>query len=117
MPSLLTIVLNGSLQFEYDREETLGHVQVDYLNSMDVGMDRSGVFIGQQKIMTPSQEQKQEFVATSLYNAIQNGSDGMIGSMTTYLAIRDADLKQVRFSDEAGDLSVELVHDEAFASE
>ncbi len=117
MPSLLAIVLNGALQFEYDREDSLNHMQIDYLNSMDKGMDRSGVIIGQQKVMTPSSEQKYEFVATSLYNAIKTENEGMIGSMTTYLAVRDTDLKQLKFSDETGDLSIELVHDAAFVPE
>lgn len=117
MRQSLAIILNGDFQFEYDREDKLGQAQVDYLNSMDEGMDSSGVIINKVKIQTPNQEQKYDFVAANLYNAMKADNEGMIGPMITYLAMRSPDLKEVQFSDENEDdeVSIEMVYDEACA--
>jgi len=111
--SKLSILLDDQVQFEYDRDFPPDQTQVDFLNNMDKGMDASGIIIDQEKIQAPTQEQKLEFVATNLFNALGAKSGSMIGSMTTYLAIKSPKLKQVLFfQQEDGEMTKKMVYDE-----
>ncbi len=109
----LAILLNSIAQIEYDRNVALDAKLADYLDNMDSKMD-AGITIGEQQIPSPSSEQKAEFVASNLYHAIKADNEGMASAMTSYLAVRLADLKQVKFSDQDGNVSIELVYDEVY---
>ncbi len=41
----------------------------------------------------------------------------MVSAMTSYLAVRFADLKQVKFDDKDGNVSIELVYDEVYTGQ
>jgi hypothetical protein len=112
----LAILLNGIAQIEYDRKVALDAKLADYLNNMDVKMD-SGVSIGEKQIQTPTSEQKAEFVASNLYHAIKGDNEAMASAMTSYLAVRIADLKQVKIDDANGSVSIELVYDEVYTGQ
>jgi len=110
----LSILLNDELQFEYDRETPPDQGQMDFLNKMDKGMDASGVILDKEKIKVPTEEQKTQFVATNLFNAIEAKNGGMIGSMTTYLALRNPKLKQVNFVKKEGEeVTNKMIYDKA----
>ncbi len=109
----LAILLNGIAQIEYDRAKPLEQKLADYLDNMDNKMD-IGISIGEKQIQTPTPEQKAEFVASNLYHAIKADNEGMASAMTSYLAVRIADLKQVKFNDADGNVSIELVYDEEY---
>jgi len=109
----LAILLNSIAQIEYDRNVALDAKLADYLDNMDRKMD-IGISIGEQQIQSPTAEQKAEFVASNLYHAIKADNEAMASAMTSYLAVRLADLKQVKFSDKDGNVSIELVYDEVY---
>jgi hypothetical protein len=112
----LAILLNGIAQIEYDRNVPLDPKQADYLEVMDKKMD-AGITVGEQHIQSPTADQKAEFVASNLYHAIRGDNEGMASAMSTYLAVRIADLKQVKLSDSNGDVAIELVYDEAYSGQ
>ena len=94
----LAILLNGIAQIEYDRNIVLDAKLADYLDNMDQKMD-NGITTGEQQIKTPTTEQKAEFVASNLYHTIKGDNEAMASAMTSYLAVRIAELKQVKFDD------------------
>ena len=109
----LAILLNGIAQIEYDRAKPLEQKRADYLDNMDQKMD-AGISIGEKQIPAPGPEQKTEFVASNLYHAIKGDNEAMASAMTSYLAVRIADLKQVKFNDADGNVAIELVYDEVY---
>lgn len=112
----LAILLNGVAQIEYDRAVALEQKLADYLDNMDQKMD-AGIRIGETPINDPSPEQKAEFVASNLYHAIKADNEAMASAMSSYLAVRLPDLKQVKFNDADGSVSIELVYDEVYTSQ
>ncbi len=112
----LAILLNGIAQIEYDRNIALDANLADYLDNMDQKMDTS-ITIGKQQIPSPSPEQRAEFVASNLYHSIKGNNEAMASAMTSYLAVRIADLKQVKFTDKDGNVSIELVYDEVYTGQ
>ncbi len=112
----LAILLNGIAQIEYDRNVALDAKLAAYLDNMDQKMD-TGITIGEQQILSPSPEQKAEFVASNLYHAIKGDNEAMASAMTSYLAVCIADLKQVKFDDKDGSVSIELVYDEVYTGQ
>lgn len=113
---MLAILLNGIAQIEYDRNVPLDTKQADYLNNMDNKMD-AGIQIGEKFNATPTDEHKAEFVVSNLYHAIKANNEGIASAMTTYLAVRIADLKQVKLNDKDGNVSIELAYDEAYTGQ
>ncbi len=101
---MLGVLLNGIAQLEYDREKPLDANQADYIDSMDVKMDK-GIQIDQQKVGSPSIEQRAEFVASNLYHAIRADDELIAAAMCTYLAVRIPTLKQVFMDDKDGRLA------------
>lgn len=112
----LAILLNGIAQIEYDRNVPLEAKKADYLDSMDSRMD-GGIQIGEERINKPDLEQKAEFVASNLYHAIRANNEAMASAMTSWLAVRIPELKQVRISDKDEQVSIELVYDEAYSGQ
>ncbi len=112
----LAILLNGIAQIEYDRDIALDAKLLDYLNNMDQKMD-VGITIGEQQIQSPTPEQKAEFVTSNLYHSIKGENEAMASAMTSYLAVRIADLKQVKFNDKDGSVSIELVYDDVYTGQ
>ena len=112
----LAILLNGIAQIEYDRARPLEQKLADYLDNMDQKMD-SGISIGEKQVAVPTPEQKAEFIASNLYHAIKGDNEAMASAMTSYLAVRIADLKQVKFNDADGSVTIELVYDEVYSGQ
>ena len=95
MSDNMVVLLNGEALFEYDRTKSLPEKQKQYLDQMDVKMD-SGITLGDEVIVNPDQQQRAQFVAFTLLNAIQQDNDAVIAAMNSYLAMRYPDLKQVK---------------------
>lgn len=112
----LAILLNGVAQIEYDRAKPLEQKRADYLDNMDQKMD-TGISMGEKQITDPAPEQKAEFVASNLYHAIKGDNEAMASAMTSYLAVRIDDLKQVKFNDADGNVTIELVYDEVYTGQ
>lgn len=95
MSDSMVVLLNGEAMFEYDRSIQLPEKQQQYLDRMDQKMD-SGIQLGNETIANPEPQQRAQFVAFTLLNAIENDNEPVIAAMNSYLAVRYPDLKQVK---------------------
>ena len=95
MSDIMVVLLNGEALFEYDRTKPLPEHQEKYLDQMDKKMD-SGITLGNEHIANPDQQQRAQFIAFTLVTAIQQDNEAVIAAMSSYLATRYPDLKQVK---------------------
>lgn len=95
MSDSMVVLFNGEALFEYDRTKLLPEQQKQYLDRMDQQMDE-GIMLGTEKIESPDQQQRAQFVAFTLVSAIQQDNEAVIAAMNSYLAVRYPDLKQVK---------------------
>lgn len=113
---LLTIVVNGEPQLEYDRSKPLPDQQVAYLDRMDRQMD-AGIVLGGQPLDQPDQMQRAQFVSIHVVEALQQGNEALVAASCAYLANRMPDLKQIKSRVVDGGFSVELVFDKPHMKE
>jgi hypothetical protein len=113
MSNLMAVLLNGIAQIEYDRRKPLPDHQGAYLDRMDRRMDE-GIEADGSVIEEPDRLQRAQFVAGNLAHAIKTGNEELAAAMTTYLAVRLADLKQVKIREEGEGFAIELVFDEEY---
>ncbi len=113
MTNLMAVLLNGIAQIEYDRRKPLPDHQAAYLDKVDRRMDE-GIEADGRLIENPDRLQRAQFVAGNLAHAIKTGNEELAAAMTTYLAVRLADLKQVKIREEGGGFAVELVFDQEY---
>lgn len=100
MSTMMAVLLNGIAQVEYDRTKSLPDYQGAYLDKMDRKMESEGIDIDGQRILAPALAQKAQFVAANLANAIAANDEAQVAAMTTWLAVRFPELKQVKLSEE-----------------
>ena len=126
MENIMAVTLNGVAQLEYDRNKSLPPQQELYLDKMDKKMD-AGIFVGDATITDPDLNQRAQFVAGNLANAILSDNEAMCSALTAYLAMRLPELKQVKITNSAAgktdensteaaspEISIELVFDEVY---
>jgi hypothetical protein len=114
MNNIMAVLLNDIAQLEYDRDRPLSDYQETYLNSMDEKMDQQGIDIDGKRIENPDTNQKIQFVAANLLSAMKNDNEGLTSALCTYLATRIPDLKQIKYTDKDGDVTIDLVFDEDY---
>ena len=113
MESMMAVFLNGIAQLEYDRDKLLPAHQAAYLDKMDARM-AAGILVDGKMVENPDQNQRTQFAAANLVAALKQEDESMAAAMCSYLAIRLPELKQVRIEDNDGEVSIELVFDEAY---
>ena len=116
MSNLLGVLINGIAQLEYDRDKPLPDHQAVYLEKMDEKMQR-GIEIGNETITNPDINQRAQFVAANLLNALQIGNEEMSAALCTWLANRLPDLKQVKYDEDGEQVSIDLVFDENYGKQ
>jgi hypothetical protein len=116
MSEIFAVLLNGVAQLEYDRNKPLTDYQTTYLQSMDAKMDQ-GIDVAGEMISQPDLNQKTQFVAANLLHALQSGDEGMTSALCTFLATRHPDLKQIKYDETDGNISIELVFDEKYSNQ
>jgi len=116
MSNLMAVLLNGVAQIEYDRNKPLPDYQGAHLDKMDQKME-AGIEIDGEVIPRPDLGRRARFVAANLAHAIKSNDEAMAAAMTTYLAVRLTDLKQVKIKEENGDFSIELVFDQDYVKQ
>lgn len=118
MSNIMAVLFNGIAQIEYDRDKALPEQQRQYLEKMDKKMD-AGIALGEQAIATPDVNQRAQFVAQSLAQAIKDDNEAMAAALTSWLASRLPELKQVKMEEAEGEagISIELVFDEEYGSQ
>jgi len=95
MSDSMVVLVNGEALIEYDRTKLLPEQQKEYLDRMDQKMDQ-GITLGTDIIAEPDQQQRAQFVAFTLLNAIEEDNEAVIAAMSSYLAVRYPDMKQVK---------------------
>ena len=116
MSNLLGILINGIAQLEYDRDRPLPDHQAVYLEKMDEKM-KLGIEIGNELIENPDLNQRAQFVAANLLNAMQTNNEEMSAALCTWLATRLPDLKQVKYDENGEQVSIDLVFDEDYGKQ
>ncbi len=114
MSTMMAVLLNGVAQIEYDRTKALPDYQGAYLDKMDQKMEAEGIDIDAERIQMPTLAQKAQFVAANLANAIVTNDEAQVAAMTTWLAVRLPELKQVKLREEEDGFAIELDFDEAY---
>ena len=113
MSEIMAVLLNGIAQIEYHRRKVLPDHQGAYLDKMDRRMDE-GIEADGGLVANPDRLQRAQFIAGNLVHAIKTNDEELAAAMTTYLADRLPDLKQVKIRDQEGEVAVELVFDEEY---
>ena len=109
----LVAVINGESQIEYDRTKTLPQKQQDYIQMMDDKMDQ-GIPHGTGHIFAPAAEQKAQFVASQLMQAIKSDNEQLIAATMAYLALKLPELQQVIGREEDGEMKIQFVYDRPY---
>lgn len=109
----MAVLLDGIAQLEYDRDAPLPVHQAAYLERMDAKMDE-GILVGEEVIESPDLNTRAQFVAGNLLHAFNTSDDQLAGAMCSWLALRLPELQQVRIKTDSGQVSIELVFDEAY---
>ena len=107
MSNVMAVLLDGVAQLEYDREKLLPDHQAAYLDNMDEKMS-AGISIGNEEIRNPDINQRAQFVVANLVHAIKTDDEQVAGAMCSYLALRLPDLKQVKITENEGEVSIEF---------
>ena len=116
MSNLFAVLLNGIAQLEYDRDKPLPPHQAAYLDKMDTKM-AAGILIGDTTIKDPDINQRAQFVAANLHNAIKSDDEEMSAALCSWLANRLPDLKQVKMNENDDQVSIDLVFDEDYGKQ
>jgi hypothetical protein len=113
MNRLMGVLLNGVAQLEYDRDKPLSDYQRAYLDDMDRKMD-GGIRIGDAQFENPDQGQRNQYIAANLLHAMRSGDESMTSALCTYLASRIPDMKQLRYTEIGGEVTIEMIFDEDY---
>ena len=116
MSEQLVVLLNGESQMQYNRNKALQHRQREFLDKMDAELKR-GITIDERTVENPDLQQRAQFVALNLIQAIQNGEDQTAAAMCAYLAVFLPDLKQVKAEQKPEGLFIDLVFDKEYVPE
>ncbi len=111
----VAFILEGQEVLTYDRAIALSGDQKAYLEDMDKTLEEGFVLAGQ-KLEQPTLEQKTQFVAINLVQALQKQEDKTAIILFSYLVDRMPDLKQakarVKETRSGNKIGVEFVFDE-----
>ena len=109
----LVAVVQGESQVEYDRSRQLPEKQLQYLDIMDAKMDE-GIPHGAGHIFAPDMQQKAQFVADQLVNAIKTDNEQLAAATIAYLGVRLPDLQQVVAEEKDGETTIKLIYDQEY---
>lgn len=113
MSDILAVVINDVVHLEYDRRKSLPEQQRQFLEKMDQELT-SQIVMGDKVINNPDLQERAQFVAINLVNALNTSNEGVAAAMCTYLAERIPDLKQVKVTEQNGQVVIDLVFDQDY---
>jgi hypothetical protein len=113
MSKIMAVLLNDIAQLEYDRDKSLTDYQAAYLVSMDKKMD-DGIDLNGQQITNPDINQRSQFIAANLLDAIKKSDESMSAALCSYLADRLPDLKQIKITEQDNSVTIDLVFNEEY---
>jgi hypothetical protein len=115
MSEKVAFLLDGQEMLTYDRGQDLPEQHKSYLDKMDEHMNE-GINLSGDRIVNPDLQQKTQFVALNLVDALQKEDDQTAIMMFTYLVNRMPDLKQakgkIQKSDSGPKIGIEFIFDE-----
>ena len=103
MSGILAILVDDTVQLEFDHAKQVPQRQLEYLDDMDARMD-GGVSLDGETIADPDIETRVKFVAQNMATALLEDNEGLAVAMCTWLGVRRPELQQVRIS--VGNLGV-----------
>lgn len=106
----LTLLINGEVAHECDREPDLTPDQLRFLDKMDTDMDR-GLKIHGELIASPDQKQRATFVVMNLIKALKQDNHAAISVSCAYLANRLSSLVEVHANDLEKSIGIELIEE------
>lgn len=111
----MAVMLNGIAQLEYHRDKPLQDHQELYLQKMDEKMTK-GIQLGEEYIQNPDLQQRTQFVAANLADAIVRNEEQVCAALMAYLAKHHPGLHQVKINNHNNSehMTIELVYDEAY---
>ena len=113
MSDILAVVINDVVHLEYDRRKSLPEQQRQFIEKMDHEL-KSQIVMGDKVINDPDLQERAQFVAINLVNALNTSNEGLAAAMCTYLADRIPDLKQVKVAEQNGQVVIDLVFDQDY---
>jgi len=115
MSNIMAVMFNGIAQLEYHRDKPLNDHQEVYLHKMDEKMAK-GISLGDEYIQQPDLQQRVQFVAANLADAIVRNQEQVCAALMAYLAVNLPDLQQVKITRENDEaqMTIELVFDESY---
>jgi hypothetical protein len=116
MSKLMAVLLNGIAQIEYDRMHRPPEHQREQLDALDRKMD-AGLAIDGRMIGSPDPLQRAHVVASHLARALETGDEALAAAMTTYLALRLPELKQVLIRQDGEGFAIELDFDRDYVKQ
>ena len=106
----LEVILNGQLVAEYQRNSRLAGKQREFLDIMDIDMDK-GVKLDGKVIKSPDDQQRSHYISMELIQAVKSNNRGMITASCAYLANRHPTLQKIMVKEEGETISLELLFD------
>ncbi|MCI0507594.1 MAG: hypothetical protein L0Z73_15990 [Gammaproteobacteria bacterium] len=113
MSNIFAVLFNGNPELEYDRSKPLSERQHQFLEKVDQELSAQFV-MGGEVIRNAGIEKKAQFVAINLVDALLASNDGVASAMCSYLATRVPNLKQVKVTDNHGQVLIDLIFDEDY---
>ena len=104
----LSIFINDQLVYEYDGSMELDDKQVEFLDQMDLDMQR-GLKIEGELITEPDSKQKAIFVVMNLLRALQQEDHVRINVNCAYLSNRLPHVVEVHARDQGSRIAIEFV--------
>lgn len=119
MSAKVNFLLEGQEVLTYDRSQVLPDKQREYLDIIDEQMNE-GFVLSDQQVQNPNLQQKTQFVALNLVQALLKEDDKTAVIMFTYLVNRMPELKQAKAKSKKSEsgqqqIGVEFVFDEVKA--
>lgn len=104
------VLINGQQAYEYDKENVLEDMQLEFLDKMDRDMER-GIRIRGELISEPDARDKAKFVALNLIKALQQSNEAAITVSCAYLNSRIPSLLEVQANDSESGVQIEFVQE------
>lgn len=115
MSEKVAFLLDGQEVLTYDRSITLTQNQKGYLDDMEQTLNE-GFFLSGERVENPDLEQKTQFVALNLVQALQKEDDKTAIILFSYLVDRMPELKQakakIKDTQAGSQIGVEFIFDE-----
>lgn len=115
MSEKVAFLLDGQEVLTYDRSIALTQSQKGYLDDMEQTLNE-GFFLSGERVENPDLEQKTQFVALNLVQALQKEDDKTAIILFSYLVDRMPELKQakakIKDTQAGSQIGVEFIFDE-----